>query len=710
MASPIKALQRMVFGRTNENRWLFFGPSMRKHYRKVGNGSNTSVVAAPLLWIHRNFPEAPPALWLRTGVSGEEDRVTGKGDQGGDHIMLELLERPNEYYSGSALWAATVTDWHISGDAYWIKLRDIVGRPRELWWAPSGTMKPIGSETEFITHYEYKPGTQTIDLPPEDVVHFRYGMSAENPRCGKSPLSSLLQEVFTDVEASEFTAALLGNMGVPGVLISPSKEGGTPSDDDVKATKAKFKGGFSGDNRGEPLIMSGPTNVEQFGFSPEQMNLRTIRRIPEERVTACLGVPAIVAGLGAGLDRSTFANYSEAREAAYDDCIIPAQRTMSEEVKYQLLPDFEPDDFRSFRFGFDISNVRILQEDRNTMAERYDKGIRGGWVRVSEGRRALDLEIDDADEVYLRGVAVIEVPVGEAGPAPTPAQLSPGQSEQPASLPEAQPGQQTQTSGRKAVALSRLHTRLHHALLRDAHVISGHFSRELDKDFASFGRDCASTYLHLVSQTSSTNGHGAKAISADRLARMITSTLAGSFTEALNKRFRTNAARTLEQTVATISDIANLTGGVSDPVQEKILNSGGKRIGLVDIEQSTRDVLLNAINSGNELGLNPREIARNIRTDVPAGRFVNAGPAYRSQLIARTETNWAMNTSAIATYREADEVEMCIAMDGSDDEDCAARNGQEYTFDEAEAELESEHPNGTLTFAPVIGAREEVPA
>jgi hypothetical protein len=83
--------------------------------------------------------------------------------------------------------------------------------------------------------------------------------------------------------------------------------------------------------------MTGKTKVEQFGFSPEQLLLRELRRIPEERVTAVLGVPAIVAGLGAGLDRSTFTNMAEAREAAYESGIIPTQRIIAEDIRFQLL-------------------------------------------------------------------------------------------------------------------------------------------------------------------------------------------------------------------------------------------------------------------------------------------------------------------------------------------------------------------------------------
>lgn len=717
----LKQMSQMVFGRSDTTRWLFLTPGQRKQWNKVGDGSASSVVSAPLLWIGRNFPEAPPALWQKTGDSGEEERVIGKGEHGGDHPMLELLERPNEYYAGSVFWMATVMDWHLSGNGYWIKLRDRGGRPRELWWIPSGLMTPIGDERTFIDHYEYRIGTEKVNLPPSEVVHFRYGLDREDPRKGRSPLSALLQEVFTDQEAAEFTAALLGNMGVPGVVVSPAATGITPSPGDVDATKEYLKGGFTGDRRGEPLVMSGPTRVEQFGFNPQQMQLREARRIPEERVSAVLGVPAIVAGLGAGLDRSTFSNFAEAREAAYQDNIIPGQRLVSEDVRFQLLPDFEPDDYWGYRFGFDLSGVRVLQEDRNDLVKRLDVGIRGGWIQVAEGRRAVELEVSDADEIYLRPLAVVEVPAGEAGLSPM-SQLSPGQTEEPASPPSSgdePPADQPpeQTSGRKgkkkgSVKATSQQRALVTAFYRNHMAFSIAFARELEKDFNEMGDACATAYLrmHPTSFTSGTNGHSGNKtpVTAETLARMIVATLLASFDDKLKKRFQNNAKRILDETVSTIGDIMNLDAGVSDVTQRRILDNAGKRLGLVDIEQTTRNVIFQAINEGNQQGLNPRDIARSIREDVPSGRFVNAGPSYRSQLISRTETNWAMNTSAIESYREADEVGACIAFDGGDDPECAERNGQEYSFDEAQTELENEHPNGTLTFAPVVN--QAVPA
>ena len=574
-------------------------------------------------------------------------------------------------------------------------------------------MKPAGDDKTFITHYEYTVDAVTVDIPPENIIHFRYGMDAENPRKGRSPLSALLQEVFTDQEAADFTATLLGNMGVPGLIVSP-KSGTAPADTDVQATKDYLKESHTGSRRGEPLVMSGPTSVTQFGFSPNQMGLREIRRIPEERVTAALGVPAIVAGLGAGLDRSTFANYAEAREAAYQDCIIPAQRMISEFIRFQLLPDFEPDGYWTYRFGFDLSGVRVLQEDVSNKVDRLDVGIRGGWVRVAEGRRAIDLEVDDADEIYLRPSTVVEVPVGEAMPAPVPPALSPGgeppglspgqnEPEQPALPPGSSQAPSRVIKSTKRI--TRKQTQFVVVLNQDLQKLTSIFSGELEASFKSFGEACEETYNHMVPSLSNrTNGHSPRKTTEDisTLARMIAVTLSEHFDDTLEKNYTVHAERVMDQTFATVNSIFDLSGGVTDEVQKQLLLDGASRRGLLDVSTATYNSIFSAINNGNEQGLSPRDIGRSIREMVPGGPYINAGSAYRSEVIARTETRWVQNASSIALYRASDVVTNVVAMDGDSDPECAARDGVEYTFDEAEAEMGEEHPNGTLAFAPIV--------
>ncbi len=304
-------------------------------YGSIADARGSSLIMAVTLWLARTFPEAPIRV-----LAVQPDGVLEPVD---DHPMTALIRRPNPYYSGVLLWGATLTDFVTAGNAYWVKIRSTGSRVVQLWWVPSQLIEPVWPDDgrTFISSYAYTPdgGQQVVQLAPQDVVHFRYGLDPLNMRKGLSPLGSLLRELFTDDEAARFTATILTNLGVPGVVLAPTAETGLPLPE-AQEMKDEFAQRFGGSHRGEPFVSTHPIDVHVMGYSPEQLNLRSLRRIPEERVTAILGVPAIVVGLGAGLDRSTFANYSEAREAAYESNVIPTQRLMAEELHTQLLPDF----------------------------------------------------------------------------------------------------------------------------------------------------------------------------------------------------------------------------------------------------------------------------------------------------------------------------------------------------------------------------------
>lgn len=400
----MKLLRQMLY-RQNPYRIFSVPRSNVDYLGDVGDGTGSSTVTAPLYWVARTFPEAPPMLW-RQLESGQEEPVRS-------HALLRLLQRPNGYFTGPNLWMATTIDYMVDGNAYWLKLRNGAGAVYELWWTPSWLIEPKGDERKFITHYEYKPGLERVKIDPSDVVHLKFAADGDDPRLGRSPLKSVLREVATDDEAASFTAAILRNMGVPGVVISPRVGFGTIPEDQAQTAKVELKAKFTGDQRGDPIVLTGATDIEQFGFSPEQLILRELRRIPEERVTAVLGVPAIVAGLGAGLDRSTFTNMAEAREAAYESGIIPMQKNLSEEIRFQLLGDFEADPFE-WRFGFDLSKVRVLQEDLSRQAQRWEGLLREGVATRAEARRAMGLDVDEErDNVFVMPLNVQTIPAND---------------------------------------------------------------------------------------------------------------------------------------------------------------------------------------------------------------------------------------------------------------------------------------------------------
>lgn len=422
----LKAATRLVFPQGGPwSRWAWGGSQTYRYGTGGGTvdygaatdgGRGSSIVQACVLWMCRTFPEAPPRVQRRT-ADGVLETLP-------DHPLFKLLTRPNPYYSGSLLWWGTIADW-MFGNAYWFKVRSAAGIPVEYWWIPAQLIEPRWPEdgSEFISHYEYRPGGgEPIRLARSDVAHYRYGLDPLNPRKGLSPLGSLLRELFTDEEAAGYVASMLKNMGVPGVVIAPMGDNSL-TETDATAVKQAYMSKFSGDRRGEPLVLSNGAQVTAFGFSPEQMTVRELRRIPEERVTAILGTAAVVVGLGAGLDRSTYANMREARESTVESSLVPAWRMFAEEMETQLLPDFANP---RLSVDFDLSKVRVLQDDQDNLHARARNDLAAGLVTLNEARRMIGQDATDTSgDVYYLPAATRPV---DPSDLLTPAVANPGAS------------------------------------------------------------------------------------------------------------------------------------------------------------------------------------------------------------------------------------------------------------------------------------------
>lgn len=672
MRFPRGGLRQLIMPRSNFN-----------YEREVGDGSGSSTVMAPLNWIARNFPSAP--IELKQILADNQEEVVM------NHPMVELIHKPNDHYTGSTLWMATILDYNLSGNAYWIKVRNKVGGLAELWWVPSTLIEPrespTGDTSVFIDHYDYRPNGEKIELDPEDVVHFRYGIDPENQKKGRSPLKSVLREIFTDDEAANYTAAILRNMGVPGVIVSPKGEGAELGD--TKAMKERFMKGHTGDKRGEPFVASEPIEVSTLGFSPEEMNLKALRTVPEARVCAVLGISPMVVNLIAGLERSTFSNMGEARKAAYEENIIPAQQLLSEDIRFQLLPDFEPNP-ANYKVGFDTSKVQVLQEDRNKKAERLDVGVRGGWIKRSEARREMGFDATEDDEVYLVPINLTEVREGEA-----PEELGEGEKRRGT---KGLKGKQQPYQQAIVKALRRNEERLTKAL-RD----------ELHQDFHSLGAKVAKAFEEKVSdpiaETKGRDDVEVKLSDEANAHQVVIAAGVGAWAKSVyKKRLEANAGRSLSQTHDIVGKSLDVEIELPSSVESQILHKGGTREGLTDIEGQTKEAILRAIAKGREDGLDNKAIADLIKSEVPKGRYVKAGSEYRAETIARTETKFASNISSLSVYRASEHIKEAIAFDGGSDEICAGRDGTTMSFEEAEAEAASEHPNGNLSFAPVVNS------
>lgn len=159
----------------------------------------------------------------------------------------------------------------------------------------------------------------------------------------------------------------------------------------------------------------------------------------------------------------------------------------------------------------------------------------------------------------------------------------------------------------------------------------------------------------------------------------------------LAEALKTGVAGVAESVAAKVqSQLGAPAKAFEDTVALSILRTVGKRI--AGINETTRDAIGRLIGEAFAQGLAPSQVADLIEQ---ATAFDDA----RAELIARTETALVYNEAAIQSFKEYG-VEKVEAIDGDEDDECAERNGQVFTVDEA---LDiTDHPNGTLDWSPVF--------
>lgn len=699
---------------------LFFGGLLKRtrfdYAREVGDMLDASVVMAPIMWLQRALPEANLAL--------RERKQGGKVEPVEEHEMLELIRNPNPYYGDIALWAATILSFAIDGNAYWIKVRDLSGRVRELWYVPHWMIEPKAGldGTEFLSHYEYTPGTGfgRFPLDPADVVHFRNGLNPRDLRRGISPVHSTIREIFADMESSNFVASLLRNMGVPGVVISP-KQGAIPTPEDVEATKAWFQQTFSGDGRGGTLVMGAPTDVQPYGFNPQQMNLSEARDVAEERVCAALGIPAAVVGFGAGLQQTKVgATMEELRKLAWHNGVLPLGRALADELQRSLLPDFEkPGRGRAMRrleLFWDTDEVLALQEDENKQTERKLKEFEAGAITLYDYLSETGREADESHKYYLRPIAKLEVPLAEAGRGReagqagdvqyvTRGQLT-GTEPMPKALPKPEqksnPLEDWLPAGARDASPEAIARGERFALMlrREERGQREAFAAALQPLFEGWGDTAGRIAADVL------RARGEKALTpetkeSELIQQIIDLLNLEAWEQGLSSRYQAQYLAIARKTAAALEE-AGFGTGLPDPVMRQIIAAGGTRAGLIDLDAQTRAAIFDALAEGRAQGEGVTALANRIANQVEGGVWSNAET--RARVIARTETKHAQNISTLEAGRAAG-VEEYVIFDGRFGEPRSelshiARDGKIVSAEDAWTMATNMRPNCTLSFAP----------
>lgn len=231
---------------------------------------------------------------------------------------------------------------------------------------------------------------------------------------------------------------------------------------------------------------------------------------------------------------------------------------------------------------------------------------------------------------------------------------------------------------------------------QDEHALS----RDMSLALKGFAEEAASEYERLANKAEAPSQ-----IAARILKRVGVSGFARKLARAWFDHYGRVTAGVVKSFAQTLEDegrppVVEMPAAAVSAIQR----DGGMRVAKLSIERQLREGLERALKQGEERAPSDwKAVADQIRRDIPAGRFVKAGSAYRSKLIARTETANAQRLSSLAAYENHPDVVAVKLLDGllpTSDAECKERNGQVVSFEEAARLVAEEHPNGTLMLLP----------
>lgn len=334
------------------------------------------------------------------------------------HPLARLVRRPNRYMSWYELQELLITYLELDGNAYLVKVRRTPRGPVEaLFPLRPDCMRPVPKGGELLGYVYETDGGRTPYLV-EEIIDVKYPNPLdvyEGLGRGRSPLMAAAYVGDVDNATTKFLKQFFDNAVVPfGLLKSKQKL----IDSEVARIRARIRAQYAGMSHwGDVMILDADAEYQRLGLSMQELGFEGLDARNEARICSVLKVPPILVGAKVGLDRSTFANYGEARKSFWEDTMVPLYLRFENQLNLQLA---EPD-FPGAWLRYDFSSSPALREDATAKWETAVRAFLGGVATRNEARSLAGLPPTDAAQDGFR--AADEQQIGAPAITQTPARV-----------------------------------------------------------------------------------------------------------------------------------------------------------------------------------------------------------------------------------------------------------------------------------------------
>jgi len=322
-----------------------------------------------------------------------------------DDPAFEIFKNPNPWQTVYDFWEAVIGYLDMTGESFVLKIFEgsklvclIPLRPDK--------MKIFPSATKQIDHYEFTNGSKRIKIPAENILYLRYFHPTSDYR-GLSPMRASFGDIKLDLKAMAVNDSTLKNNSRPSGVVSTDQGLG---DHQWARYQGEFAKKYVGAlNAGKVIFLDHGMKWDRVGFSAEDMQYIEQCKWTKDTVREVYGVPPIY--LMDFSDASVLANADVQAKLLWTETLLPKIVKISAIMQKFMMPLLTPNE--KILFGFDVSEIVELQQDRNELMKRYNTAFKDGGVSPNDIREfVLKLPRDDNPAMDLMYLPANVMPIG----------------------------------------------------------------------------------------------------------------------------------------------------------------------------------------------------------------------------------------------------------------------------------------------------------
>ena len=293
---------------------------------------------------------------------------------------------------------------NTEGNAYALKVLDGLGQTKRLdILNPTRVAVMRDPETAETWYRVTMDDGEQMLLPGYMIINIKH-LSANGEK-GIRPIDVLRRSLDYDEQVKELALDQLDGVNSGIMLTVPN----TGLDQDQKDELVdRFLETYEKSGR-SVVVLEGGLTATHFQGQTVNSDVLDVERITRNRVATVYNLPAFFLGDYSGV---SYSSTEQLMLTFLQMTILPIVRQWEEEFNRKLLTDADRE--QGYEFRFDTS--QFYRADMATMANRYQIGIRGGWMTPNEARRNEGLPPNEFGDQLMSSRDIIPLEIAVTKP------------------------------------------------------------------------------------------------------------------------------------------------------------------------------------------------------------------------------------------------------------------------------------------------------